>query len=78
VNNEEGEMVHDQPEEDDYVLFNSGRLGQYTSVSHSGDTKEFKDDEEAENWIKENMNKEKIHSDVFFQDDHGGITPRRL
>lgn len=81
---EEEESFEDEepsgPEEEDYVLFDSGPLGSRTSVSQVGGKflGEFKSTEEAEKAIKKDMEKNKFYPGVWYQDDHGGMSPYSL
>lgn len=60
----------------DYVMFDSGYLGSRTSVSivNGRFVGEFHTREDAENAIRDRMKKESFFPNVFYQDDHGGIS----
>jgi hypothetical protein len=65
----------DEPQSDDIVLYNSGTLGSRTSVSAGGrHIGEFKSDDEAEKAIVDWINKNKFHPNIWYQDDHGGLS----
>lgn len=63
-------------EQGDYILFSSGKLGSKISVSQYevGFIGEFSDEEDAVRFCKSKMEKDNWFTNVFFQDDHGGIS----
>jgi hypothetical protein len=67
------------PERDDIFLSDSGSLGSRTSVSAGGKhIGEFKSTEEAEKAIVDWINKNKWYPGIWYEDDHGGISPYTL
>jgi hypothetical protein len=65
------------PCDGDYVMFDSGYLGSRTSVSivNGRFIGEFHTREDAEHRILARMKEDSFFPNVFYQDDHGGITP---
>jgi len=73
-------LSEEQPEEEDYIISNSGTLGGRTSVSIYGGKHlaTFGDEEDAENFLRKRMDQESFYPRVWFFDDHGGYTLRKL
>ncbi len=76
----EEEPVEEGPQQGDYIIQPSGELGSKTHVSvYEGTSKdlseEFGPDENIDAIIKADMEKNKLWSNVWYVDDHGGITP---
>jgi hypothetical protein len=68
-----------EPDEEDYVIAPSGRLGSKTSVGQSGKhLGEFDSESEAESFIKKHREKQQFWPNVWFRDDHGGMTLRTI
>jgi hypothetical protein len=64
----------EQPEDDDYIMYDTGHLGGRTGVSVGGrEVGTFSDQENAEEWILRQMDKDQFWPNVWYQDDHGGI-----
>lgn len=70
----------EEPEEEDYIISNSGTLGSRTSVSIFGGKHlaTFGDEEDAENFLRKRMDQESFYPKVWFADDHGDYTLRKL
>lgn len=70
----------EQPDEEDYVISNSGNLGGRTDVSIYGGKHlaTFGDEEDAENFLRKRMDQESFYPKVWVMDDHGGYTLRKL
>lgn len=68
----DGEM---EPSPSDYIMSDSGTLGSKTSVSSEdgGFLGEFDTNDEALEAIKQDMEKNKIYSDVWQMSDHGNL-----
>lgn len=67
----------DEPSPDDYVLYPCSRLGGMTCVSQvegRGELGKFSSDQEAIDFVKKRMEKEKYWPNVWWQDDHGGVS----
>jgi len=67
-----------EPEDGDYVMYDTGPLGSRTGVSiyqgkHIGVYDSFL---EAEGAIVEDMDKERFWPNVWYMDDHGGYSLR--
>ena len=73
--NEIEEEVSITPQDEDYVMFDSGTLGSKVSVSkvRGRFLGEFHTRQDAENFLLKRMKEESFFPNVFFQDDHGGI-----
>jgi len=67
-----------EPEDGDYVMYDTGPLGSLTGVSifHGRCLGVFDSFLEAEGAIVEHMGKESYWPDVWYLDDHGGYTLR--
>lgn len=70
------EEKFEEPDEGDYIIYDSGRLGSLTSVGivEGKFLGEFKSRDEAEDAIWEDMRRHNWYPDVWYQDDHGGLT----
>jgi hypothetical protein len=73
-------LSEEQPEEEDYIISSSGTLGGRTDVSIYGGKHlaTFGDEEDAENFLRKRMDQESFYPRVWFNDDHGGYTLRKL
>jgi hypothetical protein len=73
-------LSEEQPEEEDYIISSSGTLGGRTDVSIYGGKHlaTFGDEEDAENFLRKRMDQESFYPRVWFVDDHGGYTLRKL
>lgn len=71
----ESEGVTGEPEEGDYVMFDSGPLGSRTSVSIEGGgyLGECASEDEAAEKIRRRMDREQFWPNVWYRDDHGGF-----
>ena len=65
------------PCDGDFVMFDSGYLGSKTSVAivNGRFVGEFHTREDAEQRILARMKEDSFFPNVFYQDDHGGVTP---
>jgi hypothetical protein len=73
-------LSEEQPEEGDYVISSSGTLGGRTIVTIFGNKTplgKYTEEEDAERAIKDHM-RVHGHCPVWFNDDHGGYTLRKL
>jgi hypothetical protein len=73
-------LSEEQPEEGDYVISSSGNLGGRTIVTIVGNKTplgKYTEEEDAERAIKDHM-RVHGHCPVWFNDDHGGYTLRKL
>lgn len=70
----------EQPDDEDYVISNSGNSSGRTDVSIFGGKHlaTFGDEEDAENFLRKRMDQESFYPKVWFFDDHGGYTLRKL
>jgi hypothetical protein len=70
-----GMDIPNEPEAEDYVVSDSGRLGAKYSVSQydMGHLGEFDEWDEAIAFIKDKMERDQFYPDVWYVDDHGGI-----
>lgn len=66
-----------QPEDEDYVLFDSGFLGSMVSagVVKGKFLGEYKTEYEALSAIMEDMEASHFYPDIWYKDDHGGYRP---
>jgi hypothetical protein len=73
-------LSEEQPEEEDYIISSSGTLGGRTDVSIYGGKHlaTFGDEEDAENFLRKRMDQESFYPKVWFVDDHGGYTLKKL
>lgn len=75
----EFDSEEERPSEDDIIIHDSGTLGSRTSVSAGGKhIGEFKSNEEAEKAIVTWINQNKFYPGIWYQDDHGGVSPYTL
>lgn len=70
-----GMGIPNEPDPEDYIISDAGRLGGNYAVSeyegrHLG---EFEEWDEAIAFIKSKMEKDQFYPDVWYVDDHGGI-----
>jgi hypothetical protein len=83
---EEEEPIEEEisePQQGDYIITPSGNLGSKTYVSvHEGTSKdlsgEFGPDEDIDAIIKADMEKNNYFPNVWYVDDHGGVTPHTI
>lgn len=70
----------EEPSEEDIVITPAGRLGSQVSVGVVGGKHIgiFNTHDEAEDAIKEYMEKHKCYPQVWFQDDHGGVSKYQM
>jgi len=68
-----------EPEDGDYVISSCGYLGSGTQVSVVGDkgAAVFKDEEEAEDYVRSRMEGERFYPNVWFLSDHGNLEIRK-
>ena len=71
----DNEEIESEPAPSDYILSDSGSLGEKTSVGSEdyGFLGEFDSEEEALEFIKEHMEKNKVYGDVWYLSDHGNL-----
>lgn len=74
------EQDNNTPQEDDYVISSTGNLGGRTTVTlvgHKTPLGTYTEEEDAEKAIKNHM---RVYGErpVWFNDDHGGYTLRKL
>jgi len=65
------EEEDDEPSEGDYVIGPSGPLGGRISVSNGNFLAEFIEQSDAEQFIREHMQKEQFFPNVWYCSDHG-------
>jgi hypothetical protein len=72
--------MEQQPVEGDFIISSSGNLGGRTDVSEFGGERlgTYADEESAENFLKKHMDQRSYYPNVWFNDDHGGYTLRKL
>lgn len=66
----------DSPSEEDYVLTDTGNLGASTMVTSVGHphSETFSEYDDAIAYVRDRMKKERFYPNVWYMDDHGGLT----